>query len=225
MRGGKSGMCSVDRAVMWVFAIVELVVLIAALVQVAECIDRVNHKTVKSSKAQLESDTDTKQRLHDLLVGSVGLLAYSLVALVAVSAYYTVGGMLKWLGHRADSVKANVGSPMAMAMAPSRGDDGTVRILAKMLNIAVGAVGIVTVSWAAGLLQGAWYLPDYIQWEHADDKDDTQNLIVMAFWWTIVALVMKLLEALLGHLWAINLSNHRDKMTHLRDGELLRGAS
>lgn len=227
MRCGPTGhivdnmkVCAFDRMVMWLFALVDLLSLILAIVYGALALNERNHAT---NPATCPSGVDTKAQFLMAVGWAVGLTSFALVSLLAVSAYYTLGRLLMWTGTQSDMVRhaqtmaTKKNAHMEVALAPTRGDDGGCRILLKMINIAVGALGIVAITAAVILFGGGAFITDYLTWSSSSTQTKVSDYLDMAMGWASLGLVLKLLEALLGHLWAINLSNHRDRLQTMRD--------
>lgn len=207
------------RPLMWIFAIVEVVVSIWALVRGGHASQLVSDHAPSGLSC---ITTDVKMRVGTLIGSGIACASFALISLLAVSAYYSLGGLLMWMGKRMDAMKIGNLSSLDMTLSPTKGDESMLRIALKVLNVAVGALGIVTAALAACFFSSAAWDIDYLYWTANDYQAGARLALHDAAGLSITALIMKLLEALLGHLWAIALSNGRDKMTCMRDQALVR---
>ena len=209
---------SIDRIIMLVFALVELVALIAMLSAGGAVMAYIDDHA--SSVPVAAGAIDHEYRLRRLVGVSIGCGAFALFALLAVSAYYSTSALLLWLGRRADVVRADATSHREMKLAPTAGAEGCCRITMKLINITIGLVGIITITISASLFGVAQWQAEEVPWADADHAQNAVNLTSAAAGLAILALTMKVAEAFLGHLWAVNLSNTRDYVTTMRDGDL-----
>ena len=224
MGGMGGGVCSSDRIIMWIFAILDLAALVAAIILGAQTINQTHHASNLPSLTT--SGVDVKVRYEMAIGWAIGLTCFSLGALLAVSAYYTVGRVLMWTGSRSDMVQhahtmqTTKQMHMEVPLATTEGNDGRCRILGKMINIAIGALGLVTITAASVFFGAAAWLADCMVFTTTAEKTIAKDNLNMASSAAVLALVFKLLQALLGHLWAVLLSNHRDKFQTMRDHSL-----
>jgi hypothetical protein len=215
---------SPDRYAMLLFALIELIVLIFALERGNAAVYNIEHNGTAIAYVTMplgETVLDTKQRLVTQLHMGIAGAGFSLFALLAITAYYTVGGLLLWITRRMEVVNADHTAHRQMSLAPTQGKNSTCYFLLKVLNIAVGALGLVAITLAAAFFGGAVWSVDYLTWAAQADRDAASDAANTASVLSIISLVLKLLEALLGHWWAITLSNKRDHATHIREKDLL----
>jgi len=210
---------SVDRIIMLVFALVELIALIAMLSAGGSVLTCINDHA--SSMPVGAGTIDHEDRLRRLINGSIGCGAFALLALLAVTTYYSTSALLLWLGRRADVVRADGTSHREMKLAPTAGAEGCCRITLKLLNITVGLLGIIAITISSSLFGAARWQAEEVPWADAAHAKEAVDLIGAAMGLAILALLMKVAEAFLGHLWAVNLSNTRDYVATMRDGDLL----
>ena len=205
---------------MILLALIELVVLIIAIERgVAASQSTQDHGLAAPfASPSTHGDVSTsKERLTSLIHTGIALAAFSLFALFAITAYYSLGGLLMWLSGQLDVVDADHTAHKQMKLAPTTGVISSSGFLMKILNIAVGALGLVAVSVAAAAFSGAVMMADTLTWTSVAEKESLTMAAGSAGALSAVSLVLKLCEALLGHVWAINLSNKRDHATRLRD--------
>lgn len=201
-----------DRWVMIAFAVLEFIALVWCIVESAIVMGRVNAHVEDAVVSVIHADhgpssrdpvrhpvtlhIHPRDRMRTIIGWSIGLVVVALVALLAVTAYYTLGKMLQ---HRS----------LVPAHHMARGWSGGCSVALKLLNITIGALGIVTVSAAIATLSlAAWY-SDHVAWKNAAERKSAYDELSAASALSLIALVLKLAEALLGHYWAIDLTKHR----------------
>lgn len=207
-----TGRMAPDRWVMITFAVLELIALIWGIVEIAVAMGRVRsyaddaHVSVTHAdhgpssrdpiKHPVTFHVNPRERLLVMTGWGIALVSIALVSLLAVSAYYTLGKMLQ---HR----------HLVPAHHMARGWSGGCGVALKLLNITIGALGIVTISAAVALTACAGWYSDHVPWKNAAERKSASDELMAATALSLVALVLKLAEALLGHYWAIDLTKHR----------------
>lgn len=172
------------RYLMMGMAAIELVLLLLALSNGGEILDAI------------EKQTDCGQcGLRTLVHFAMAATGGSLFSLLAVTAYYTLGGLLFRLNTSGEH-------------AYSGGSGSSYRLVFKVANIAIGAVGIAANGAAIALFGACIVFEDMVR--HGQSPGSTTRPERVAMLYSIFALVLKLSEALLGHIWAIHLSSARD---------------
>ena len=210
---------SFDRIIMLVFALIELIALSVMLSEGGSAMKNIeDHAT----SAPVAGDAaDPEERLRRLVGNSIGCGVFALIALLAITTYYTTSGLLLWLGRRVDVVRADPSAHRQMRLAPTSGVRGMFRIALKLINITVGVLGIVAITISASLFGVAAWQVDEVTWGDVMHSKETVDSLHTAMSMAVLALVMKILEAFLGHVWAINLSDARDYASTVRDSELI----
>lgn len=201
------------------FAVVELVALCVMLSTGGSAMKKIeDHAT---SLPVAADEVDPEDRLRRLVGSSIGCGVFALVALFAVTAYYTTSGLLLWLGRRVDVVRADPSAHKQMRLAPTSGVRGVCRLALNLINITIGVLGIVSITISASLFGMAAWQVDEVTWGDPVHGKETADLLHTAMSMAVLALVMKILEAFLGHVWAIMLSDTRDYASAVRDVELV----
>lgn len=197
-----------DRMVMVLFAIVEFVLGIMLVWDIGQIHSHVTNEVVAGANMFTNALDNKSQDLRDVvltMVGwSLGMAILSLISVIAVSLYYTVGK------------KLNYHSEQMSSMQP----DGMLRMIVKLLIIALGALGVVGVVASLSILSGTSVGVYTMTFTAVDKKKAVLELFVRGVVYGVVILIFKLLEALLGHAWAIGLSKKHvetvKKVTSLR---------
>ena len=184
-----------DRMVMILFAVVEFVLGILLIWDVSQIHSHVTNEVVAGANTFTNALDNKSQDLRDVVLTMVGwgmgMSILSLLSVVVVSLYYTLGKALNYyMDHMA-------------SMQP----DSILRKIFKMLIIALGALGIVGVVAAMGILSGTSVAVYNMTFTAVAKKKVVLELFVRAVVYGLVVLIFKLLEALLGHAWAIGLVN------------------
>lgn len=209
---------SFDRILMIILAIIEFLTLIAMLSVGGSALAYVGDH---ASSAPVASDAiDQEDRLRRLLNISITCGAFALFSLISVTTYYTTGALLLWLGSRADKVRKDDSSHQKMLLAPTSGAEGYCRITLKLLNITVGLLGIITITVSVTLFGVAQWQADMVIWADVGNAKEIGDLLGATTGLAIMALLMKVAEAFLGHVWAIMLSNTRDYVATRRDQDV-----
>lgn len=180
---------------MILFAVVEFVLGILLIWDVSQIHSHVTNEVVAGANTFTNALDNKSQDLRDVVLTMVGwgmgMSILSLLSVVVVSLYYTLGKALNYyMDHMA-------------SMQP----DSILRKIFKMLIIALGALGIVGVVAAMGILSGTSVAVYNMTFTAVAKKKVVLELFVRAVVYGLVVLIFKLLEALLGHAWAIGLVN------------------
>ena len=183
-----------DRMVMMLFALVEFVLGIMLVWDIGQIHRHVTNDVVAEVNKFTNALDNTQSDMRDVvltMVGwSMGMAILSVISVIVVSLYYTLG---KALNYYVDAMPA---------MQP----DGMLRMIVKLLIIALGALGIVGVVASLSILSGTSTGVNMMKFASPDKKKAALELFMRATVYGVVILIFKLLEALLGHAWAIGLS-------------------
>ena len=183
-----------DRMVMMLFALVEFVLGIMLVWDIGQIHRHVTNDVVAEVNKFTNALDNTQSDMRDVvltMVGwSMGMAILSVISVIVVSLYYTLG---KALNYYVDAMPA---------MQP----DGMLRMIVKLLIIALGALGIVGVVASLSILSGTSTGMNMMKFASPDKKKAALELFMRATVYGVVILIFKLLEALLGHAWAIGLS-------------------
>ena len=183
-----------DRMVMMLFALVEFVLGIMLVWDIGQIHRHVTNDVVAEVNNFTNALDNTQSDMRDVvltMVGwSMGMAILSVISVIVVSLYYTLG---KALNYYVDAMPA---------MQP----DGMLRMIVKLLIIALGALGIVGVVASLSILSGTSTGVNMMKFASPDKKKAALELFMRATVYGVVILIFKLLEALLGHAWAIGLS-------------------
>jgi len=192
--------------VMIFFALVEFVLGIVLITAIGQLNGHITNEVMEGANTFTNPVNNKSQDLRDvvrtMLGWGMGMAVLSLISVVVVSLYYTLG---KALNYYTDHVKS---------MKP----DSLVRKLIKMIIIAVGALGIVGVAAAMGILSGTSVAVYTMNCSSEAKKKEVLELFGASVLYGLVVLILKLLEALLGHAWAIGLSNKHVEMVSASNG-------
>lgn len=195
-----------DRMVMMLFALVEFVLGIVLITAIGQLNGHITNEVMEGANTFTNPVNNKSQDLRDvvrtMLGWSIGMAVWSLVSVVVVSLYYTLGKALNYYRDHVTSMKP----------------DSLVRKLIKMLIIAVGALGIVGVVAAMGILSGTSVAMYTMTCSSDAKKKEILELFGASVLYGLVVLIFKLLEALLGHAWAIGLSNKQVEMMTASNG-------
>ena len=201
---------SPDRIVMIIFAVLEFLALLWGLIELGIVLGKI-HKyadrvATHVTHADFATSGDTSravnpvvfevypnERLVTITVWNIVLFVLSMLSLIGVTLYYTLGKELQ---------KRHL-IPKSFFVG------GGYRIWLKMINIAVGAIGIVVNGAAVSLCAVSVWYSNQVKWKNAAEAKLVQDQLVAATVVGLVAIVLKLAEALLGHYWAIDLSRGR----------------
>ena len=179
---------------MMLFALVEFVLGIMLVWDIGQIHRHVTNDVVAEVNKFTNALDNTQSDMRDVvltMVGwSMGMAILSVISVIVVSLYYTLG---KALNYYVDAMPA---------MQP----DGMLRMIVKLLIIALGALGIVGVVASLSILSGTSTGVNMMKFASPDKKKAALELFMRATVYGVVILIFKLLEALLGHAWAIGLS-------------------
>lgn len=203
---------------MLVLTYLELVVLVAMLSVGSSALKFIDDYA--SSVPVVAGAIDHEDRLRRLINGAIGCGAFALFALLVATAYHSTSALLLWLGRRTDGVHVKEMSHRELTLAPTTGVKGCCRVTMKILNITVGLLGIVAITLSASLFGMAQWEVDVVTWENFGHAKEIAYLLGVCMGLAILALLLKLTEALLGHVWAVLLSNTRDYATTMHDREI-----
>lgn len=187
----KPGM-SPDRWAMIVLAAVEF---IAGVVSIVEGVSGLGisgeHGTAGSSTLPgFTNQFDPLQDLRTKIGWGVALNCISLLSLMGITAYYTVGRKVQHYNHLRHFPL--LGSAFAL----------------KVAVIVLGAVGIVAATAGSTVLFCAGSYNNLVPYKTPKAREDVHAALSMAAAFQLVCLVLKLLEAVLGHVWALTLHNY-----------------
>lgn len=191
-----------DRLLMIGFAVAELVLGIILLSNVGQISRHITNEVTPNINSYTNLLNDKKEDLRDsvqvMVSWSMGMAILSLVSVVVVSLYYTLGKSLNYYMENMSTMKP----------------DSVVYKVVKMIIIALGALGIVGIVASMSMLSGTSVAVYNMQFKLDKDKKATLELFMSSVVIGLVILILKLLEALLGHAWAIGLANkHVEMMT------------
>lgn len=179
---------------MILFAIGELILGILLVWQIAQIHTEVTNEVVVGANMFKNALDNKSQDLRDVVITmvrwSMGMAILSLMSVIVVSLYYTLG---KALNYYVDQM-------------PSMQPDGMLRMFVKLLVIALGALGIVGIVASLSILSGTSVGVYTMSFTTFAKKKKVLELFTLSTAYGVVILIVKLLEALLGHAWAIGLS-------------------
>lgn len=183
---------SPDRWVMIAFAVVEFIAGVVSIIEAASGLGiSGDHGTSGSSTLPgFTNQFDPLQDLRTKIGWGVALNCISLISLLGITAYYAVGRKVqhyRYLQHF-----PVLGSAFAL----------------KVVVIVLGAVGVVSATAGSTVLFCAGSYNNLVPYKTPKAREDVHGALSMAAAFQLVCLVLKLLEAVLGHVWALTLHNY-----------------
>lgn len=192
MHGHKLPRMSPDRWAMVAFAAVEFIAGVVSIVEAASGLGiSGEHGTAGSSTLPgFTNQFDPLQDLRTKIGWGVALNSVSLLSLMGITAYYTVGRKVQHYHH--------------LRHFPLLGS----AFVLKVAVIVLGAVGVVAATAGSTVLFCAGSYNNLVPYKTAKAREDVHGALSMAAAFQLVCLVLKLLEAVLGHVWALTLHNY-----------------
>ena len=213
-----------DRMGMMLLALVESVVLVLVFVQIHNVLSISEESTskclsCKTNNAENETD-DTKSRLLSMFHLTYVSNAFSMFALLAVGLYYGIGKKLVTMTNSMDRQafgRNSHRSAQKISLATTKSHDSIGSILCKLVVVTIGAIGIVAATVTPLVLRGAGMYIDHVVWVSQEKRTEALYALNVAMVASLVVLICKLTEALIGHAWAVLLSNKRDDCIRMQE--------
>jgi hypothetical protein len=195
-----------SRWLMMLFALLELIFGILLIVEITTARNHLVGKVATSANPFTNVLTDKTEDLKDALLNAVDwslAAAYiAVISLITVSLYYSVGKRLEWFNSQ---------------NAEDTHVDSILNEIVKLIVIVIGAVGIVFAVVSACVMAASSNALQTLVFTSTDSKKPTIQSFYTSSDYAIGVVILKLLEAVLGHAWAIGLSNaHRDSINKYR---------
>lgn len=181
-----------DRWAMMAFATVEFVAGVVSIIASATALG-ISGEYGVSGASTLPGFTNKFDPLQDLRTKTgwgLALNCLSLLSLLGITAYYTVGRKVQHY-HQ-------------LRHFPLIGN----AFLLKVFVIVLGAVGIVVAAASSTLLFCAGSYNNLVPYTTPTAREDAHAALTTAAAFQLTCLVLKLIEAVLGHVWALTLHNY-----------------